>query len=74
LVVGAGNSGAEIALDLAPSHRTLLVELDTGRIPVTLGGPVYEAMNRLLTADAKRGRRFAAEVRSVAKATRYRRW
>ena len=61
LVVGAGNSGAEIALELAPSRRTLLAGPDTGRIPITLGGPVYQIMNRLLTADTDRGRQFAAK-------------
>jgi putative flavoprotein involved in K+ transport len=39
LVVGAGNSGAEIALELAPTHHTWLAGRDTGRIPITLGGP-----------------------------------
>jgi putative flavoprotein involved in K+ transport len=60
LVVGAGNSGAEIALELAPTRRTLLAGRDTGRIPITLGGPVFQVMNRLLASDTKRGRRFAA--------------
>jgi len=60
LVVGAGNSGAEIAMELAPTRRTLLAGPDTGRIPITLGGPVFKIMNRLLTADTERGRRFAA--------------
>ena len=34
---------------------------DTGRIPVTLGGPVFQMMNRLLAADTGRGRRFVAK-------------
>src|SRR5437660_3072465 len=33
LVVGAGNSGAEIALELAQTRRTLLAGRDTGRLP-----------------------------------------
>jgi putative flavoprotein involved in K+ transport len=33
LVVGAGNSGAEIALDVAGRHRTWLSGRDTGHIP-----------------------------------------
>jgi putative flavoprotein involved in K+ transport len=61
LVVGAGNSGAEIALELAPTHRTWLAGRDTGRIPITLGGPIFQAMNRLLTVDTRLGRRFAAQ-------------
>ena len=43
------------------SRRTLLAGRDTGRIPITLGGPVFKIMNRLLTTDTKRGRRFAAK-------------
>jgi putative flavoprotein involved in K+ transport len=34
LVVGAGNSGAEIAVELAPGHRVLLAGPDVGQIPV----------------------------------------
>ena len=37
LVVGAGNSGAEIAIELAPHHRTWLSGPDTGQEPT--GGP-----------------------------------
>ncbi len=33
LVVGAGNSGAEIALDVASGHRTWLSGRDTGHVP-----------------------------------------
>jgi putative flavoprotein involved in K+ transport len=62
LVVGAGNSGAEIALELARTHPTWLAGRDTGRIPITLGGPVFWLMNRLLTADTSLGRRFAAQA------------
>jgi putative flavoprotein involved in K+ transport len=60
LVAGAGNSGAEIALDLAPTHRVLLAGRPTGRFPMTIGGAVYRAMDRLLTADTRLGRRIAA--------------
>lgn len=34
LVVGAGNSGAEIAVELAVAHRVLLAGPDVGQIPV----------------------------------------
>jgi putative flavoprotein involved in K+ transport len=67
LVVGAGNSGAEIAVELARTRRTLLAGRDTGRIPITLGGPVFQIMNQLLAADTERGRRFAA--RNAGKGT-----
>jgi putative flavoprotein involved in K+ transport len=62
LVVGAGNSGAEIALDVAPAHSVILAGRDTGRLPVSIGGPLYRVMNLLLTADNFLGRRFMANV------------
>lgn len=37
LVVGAGNSGAEIALDVAPHHRTWLSGRDPGQEPTRAG-------------------------------------
>jgi putative flavoprotein involved in K+ transport len=37
LVVGAGNSGAEIALDLSPHHRTWLSGRDPGQEPTRAG-------------------------------------
>jgi putative flavoprotein involved in K+ transport len=37
LVVGAGNSGAEIAVELAPHHRTWLSGPDTGQEPTRAG-------------------------------------
>jgi putative flavoprotein involved in K+ transport len=40
LVVGAGNSGAEIALDVVGRHETSLAGPDTGRIPFRIEGPV----------------------------------
>ncbi|GHJ53004.1 monooxygenase [Nonomuraea sp. TT08I-71] len=59
LVVGAGNSGAEIALDLAFTRRVMLAGTDTGRLPVPLGGLRYRLLNRLLTVDNVIGRRIA---------------
>jgi putative flavoprotein involved in K+ transport len=40
LVVGAGNSGAEIAIELAPHHQTWLAGPDTGQEPTRGGGPL----------------------------------
>ena len=37
LVVGAGNSGAEIAIELAPHHKTWLSGPDTGQEPTRAG-------------------------------------
>lgn len=41
LIVGAGNSGAEIALDVAPEHQTWVSGRDTGHIPFEIGGLAY---------------------------------
>jgi putative flavoprotein involved in K+ transport len=40
LVVGAGNSGAEIALDVAGSHETVLAGPDTGHVPFRVEGRI----------------------------------
>src|SRR5688572_1795657 len=45
LVVGAGNSGAEIAMELAPHHQTWLSGPDTGQEPARAG----TRLDRLLT-------------------------
>jgi putative flavoprotein involved in K+ transport len=41
LVVGAGNSGAEIALDLAPGRRVWLAGRDTGHVPARVDARLY---------------------------------
>ena len=46
LVVGAGNSGAEIAMELAPRHRTWLSGPDTGQEPT---GGAGSLLDRVLT-------------------------
>ena len=38
LIAGAGNSGAEIAMEVARSHRTWMSGRDTGHIPFRIGG------------------------------------
>ncbi|QKD03187.1 FAD-dependent oxidoreductase [Mesorhizobium loti R88b] len=67
LLVGAGNSGAEIAMDVAPTHQTWLAGRHPGNIPVAYNG--YFAMrlvlpvvfrfifHRLLTVDTPMGRK-----------------
>lgn len=60
LVVGAGNSGAEIALDLASSHRTWLAGRDIGHVPITLGCVAYRLLSRL-SVDTWPGRWVAAK-------------
>jgi putative flavoprotein involved in K+ transport len=41
LIVGAGNSGAEIALEVAHGHLTWLSGRDTGHLPFHVGGFAY---------------------------------
>ena len=38
LIAGAGNSGSEIALELAQNRRTLMSGRDTGHVPFRIGG------------------------------------
>jgi putative flavoprotein involved in K+ transport len=68
LVVGASNSGAEIALDVAGRHRTWLVGRDVGEIPIDTDGrlaPLIDfflifAFEHILTLGNPIGRRAAA--------------
>jgi putative flavoprotein involved in K+ transport len=73
LVVGAGNSGAEIALDLAPRYPTWLAGRDTGNIPGSfggfgfrIGGIVFLTVSRLLTVDTFPGRRLVQRARAFS--------
>ena len=38
LLVGAGNTGAEIAMDLAPTHKVLMAGRTVGEIPIDIRG------------------------------------
>ncbi|HEX4811410.1 MAG TPA: NAD(P)/FAD-dependent oxidoreductase [Nonomuraea sp.] len=59
LVVGAGNSGAEIAMDLAPGRRVWLSGRDTGRIPLrALRLPPFWWAVQALNADNRLGRKL----------------
>jgi putative flavoprotein involved in K+ transport len=60
LVVGAGNSGAEIALELAATRRAYLAGRDTGYIPLSLihNGLSLWLAAHLLTTDTRLGRRM----------------
>src|SRR5262249_54985231 len=40
LLVGAGNSGAEIAIEVAREHQTWVSGRDTGHVPFRIDGPV----------------------------------
>lgn len=67
LVVGMGNSGAEIALELSATHRTYISGRDPGSIPFRIDGlasrlflsqVVFRGVfHRLLTVDTPIGRR-----------------
>jgi putative flavoprotein involved in K+ transport len=70
LVVGAGNSGVEIALDLAPNHPVWLSGRGTGTIPVSFGDFRYELgvflfkrIMQLLTVDTPPGRWIVQRAR-----------
>lgn len=62
LVVGVGNSGAQIALELARTRPVWLAGRETGRIPRrVLGRDVYDwlwPVMRRLTVDTRAGRRL----------------
>ena len=65
LVVGAGNSGAEIAYEVSGAHPTWLSGPDTGHIPVRTGSrldrlltpPFWWFVSRVLTVDTLVGRK-----------------
>ena len=65
LVVGAGNSGAEIAIELAPHHETWLSGRDTGQEPARAGSlpdrlftPIMWFVATRLTVNTRWGRRL----------------
>jgi putative flavoprotein involved in K+ transport len=65
LVVGAGNSGAEIAIELAPHRRTWLSGRDTGQEPTRAGSrldhlitPLMWLVATRLTVESVVGRKF----------------
>ncbi|WP_254528453.1 flavin-containing monooxygenase [Natrinema gelatinilyticum] len=74
LVVGAGNSGAEIALEVADSHQTWVSGSDVGHVPFHidswfgrhLGGPFVMRVlfHRILTTGTPIGRRLRPKVLS----------
>ncbi len=74
LVVGASNSGAEIAYLVAPEHETWLAGRDVGQVPFDKSGRVAGLMdrvlwflvNRVLTVDNPLGRRAQPSARGRA--------
>jgi putative flavoprotein involved in K+ transport len=73
LVVGAGNSGAEVALDVASSHRTWLSGRHPGQVPFRLEGLLVRwvllplvlrlLFHRVLTLNTPPGRKLARHLR-----------
>lgn len=64
LVVGAGTSGAEIALELAPTHRVSLAGRPTVHVPDLIlrraGGLYWRFVHHVLTRGTPIGRKAAA--------------
>jgi putative flavoprotein involved in K+ transport len=72
LLVGAGNSGAEIAIDLAPTHTVYLSGRDVGHIPFNIEGfagrkllvrlVIRGLFHRVLTLRTPMGRKFRSKM------------
>ncbi len=54
LVVGASHSGADVAIDVAPTHRTILAGRDTGQAPVDIESRRGRVVWRVLAFLARR--------------------
>jgi putative flavoprotein involved in K+ transport len=65
LVVGAGNSGGEIAMDAAQNHRVWLAGRSTGMVsPVLYSRPSWWLATKLMTVNTSMGRKFVAQART----------
>lgn len=72
LVVGVGNSGGEISLDVVGSHRTVLAGTEVGHVPVRIDGVVARTVvmpllfrvvaQHVLTVDTPVGRRMRPKL------------
>jgi putative flavoprotein involved in K+ transport len=75
LVVGAGNSGGEIALEIAATHRTWLAGRDVGQVPFRIAGlparlgllrlVLRVLFHRILTVATPIGRRIRPRILHV---------
>jgi putative flavoprotein involved in K+ transport len=72
LLVGVGNSGAEIAYELAATHRTMLSGKEVGQIPVRHGGFAFPYLfrvvrfvgHRVLTLGTPIGRKVIPKLKT----------
>jgi putative flavoprotein involved in K+ transport len=72
LVVGAAHSGADVAMDAARDHETVLCGRDTGQVPIDIEGrpgrAVWRALSflarRVLTTRTPIGRKMRPEIRA----------
>ncbi len=74
LIVGAGNSGAELALEIARKHRTWMSGRDTGHIPFRIQGLAARlfltrfvlrfVFHRVLTVKTRLGRKARPKILS----------
>lgn len=72
LVVGAAHSGADVAMDVACDHETVLCGRDTGQVPFNIEGRAGRALwhvlsflaRRVLTIRTPIGRKVRSEIRS----------
>jgi putative flavoprotein involved in K+ transport len=71
LLIGAGNSGADIAMDVAPAHETWLAGRHPGHVPFRVGSLAARLIvpilfrgifHRVLTVDTPLGRRARPKV------------
>jgi putative flavoprotein involved in K+ transport len=72
LIVGAGNSGSEIAMELAPRHRVWMSGRDTGELPFRIEGRLARmglarlvlrgVFHRVLTVRTPMGRKVRPKV------------
>jgi putative flavoprotein involved in K+ transport len=70
LIVGAGNSGAEIGVEVGKTHKVLLAGRNVGYLPIEMRGwqgkllfpLIWWVWEHVLTEDRKPGRKVQAEV------------
>ncbi len=74
LIVGAGNSGVGIAMELAPRHQVWLAGRDTGLIPsyfgrfgYELGAVIFRVLMSRLTVDTMLGRQLVQRAMEFTK-------